>query len=86
MGIYNCEDTLAEAIDCILNQTVSDWELILCDDGSTDGTYDVAKRYRMEYPDHIRLLRNKKNRGLNYTLNRCLKVSRGKYIARMIKK
>ena len=83
MGIYNCEDTLAEAIECILNQTVSDWELILCDDGSTDGTYDVARRYRIQYPDRIRLLRNKKNRGLNYTLNRCLKVSRGKYIARM---
>ena len=83
MGIYNCADTLEEAIDSILNQTVSDWELILCDDGSTDGTYDVARRYRIQYPDRIRLLRNKKNRGLNYTLNRCLKVSRGKYIARM---
>ena len=63
MGIYNCEDTLAEAIDCILNQTVRDWELILCDDGSTDGTYDVANRYSIQYPDHIRLLRNRKNRG-----------------------
>ena len=38
MGIYNCEKTLEEAIDCILNQTFEKWELILCDDGSSDNT------------------------------------------------
>lgn len=83
MGIYNCESTLGEAIDSILNQTVSDWELILCDDGSSDKTYEVALQYKMKVPEKIILLRNKSNQGLNYTLNKCLKYSKGEYIARM---
>ncbi|MBR0302820.1 MAG: glycosyltransferase, partial [Clostridia bacterium] len=38
MGIYNCGDTLSAAIDSILAQTYTDWELIMCDDASTDNT------------------------------------------------
>ena len=83
MGIYNCESTLSEAVECILEQTFSDWELILCDDGSADDTVGIAVRYAAEYPDRIRLICNKTNLGLNRTLNRCLEVARGQYIARM---
>ena len=36
MGIYNCADTLTEAIESIFSQTYDNWELIMCDDGSTD--------------------------------------------------
>lgn len=83
MGIYNCAKTLPAAIDCILNQTVQDFELILCEDGSQDDTYAVAQAYQQRYPDKIVLLKNEKNSGLNITLNRCLAVARGEYIARM---
>lgn len=83
MGIYNCADTLPAAIDCILAQTVTDWELILCEDGSKDNTYAVAEDYRRRYPDKIVLLRNEKNMGLNYTLNHCLSHATGEFIARM---
>ena len=83
MGIYNCADTLAEAIECILNQTVQDFELILCEDGSEDDTYQVALDYQDRYPDKIVLLKNENNLGLNLKLNRCLKVAQGEYIARM---
>ncbi|MDY2613681.1 MAG: glycosyltransferase [Lachnospiraceae bacterium] len=83
MGIYNCAKTLPEAIDSILNQTFLDWELILCDDGSVDDTFLVAEQYRNQYSGKIKLLRNQENCGLNYTLNRCLKVAQGEYIARM---
>lgn len=83
MGIYNCADTLPEAIECILNQTYPDWELIMCDDGSEDDTYKVAAGYSSNYPDKIVLLRNKKNQGLNKTLNNCLDAAKGRYIARM---
>ena len=83
MGIYNCEQTLTDAIECILNQTYSNWELILCDDGSVDGTYAIAQEISKTYPDKIVLLRNDRNHGLNYTLNRCLGVATGEYIARM---
>lgn len=83
MGIYNCADTLEEAIDSIFNQTFMDWELIMCDDGSQDDTYQLAQRYAQQHPEKIILLRNETNMGLNHTLNRCLKAASGKYIARM---
>ena len=77
MGVYNCASTLDGAVNCIINQTYPKWELIMCDDASTDDTYTVAKKYAQMYPDKISLLRNKKNHGLNYTLNKCLKSARG---------
>lgn len=83
MGIYNCEKYLDDAIKCILNQTYSDWELIMCDDGSSDQTYKIAKNYEYIFPHRIKVLKNKMNMGLNYTLNRCLKEAKGEYIARM---
>lgn len=83
MGIYNCDKYLAEAIECILKQTYKDWELIMCDDGSTDQTYAIAEKYKNAYPEKIQLLKNPSNKGLNYTLNRCLEVAKGEYIARM---
>lgn len=83
MGIYNCATTLPEAVDSILNQTYTDWKLIMCDDGSNDDTYLVASGYRDDYPEKIVLLKNGCNRGLNYTLNHCLRYAKGEYIARM---
>ena len=83
MGVFNCSDTLSEALDSILAQTYQNWELILCDDGSTDDTYRVASEYCGRYPGKIVLLQNEKNMGLNHTLNRCLAAATGVYIARM---
>ena len=82
MGIFNCADTLEQAVVSIQNQTHSDWELILCDDGSADDTYRIAKMLA-EQDSRIILLKNERNMGLNYTLNRCLQVATGDYIARM---
>lgn len=83
MGIYNCAATLPEAIDSILSQTYTDWELILCDDGSADDTYAVAQAYQQRYPQKIVLLKNERNMGLNHTLNHCLEHANGAFIARM---
>lgn len=83
MGIYNCESTLEQAMESIFAQTCTDWELILCDDGSTDQTYAAAKRIQERFPEKVILIRNEKNMGLNITLNRCLEAASGLYIARM---
>ena len=48
MGIYNCAETLEEAVVCIQAQSIKDWELILCDDGSTDNTYEIAEQLKRE--------------------------------------
>lgn len=82
MGVYNCADTLGAAIESVLAQTFDSWELILCDDGSADGSARIARDYQKENPDRIRLISNEQNMGLNHTLNRCLELARGKYIAR----
>lgn len=83
MGIFNCADTLQEAIDSIIDQTYKDWELIICDDGSVDDSYEIAKSYKEQYPERIVLIKNDENKGLNITLNKCLAVAAGEYIARM---
>lgn len=83
MGIYNCESTLVDAIESIIQQTYKNWELILCDDCSTDGTVQIAEQYIRKNPGKIRLLKNEKNEGLNYTLNKCLQNANGEFIARM---
>ena len=82
MGVYNCEKYLEESINSILNQSFKDWELIMCDDGSTDNTYKIAKLFAEKHSNNIKLLKNQKNQGLNYTLNRCLTEAKGEYIAR----
>lgn len=83
MGIYNCADTLSQAIDSLLSQTYPHWKLIMCDDGSTDNTYNIAKQYTKKYPEKIILIKNQKNMGLNFTLNHCLEYADTKYVARM---
>lgn len=83
MGIYNCENTLATAIDSIVNQTYTNWELIMCDDGSKDNTYQIAQQYQKKYATKIVLLKNEVNLRLAATLNKCLEVAKGEYVARM---
>lgn len=82
MGVYNCEKTVSEAIDSIIGQTFADWELIICDDGSTDKTYEIIKLYEKQ-DKRIKILQNNVNQGLSYSLNRCLKESDSEYCARM---
>ena len=80
MGVYNAENTLKEAIDSIINQTYQNWELIICDDGSTDNSLSVAKDYS---DSRIVVIKNDYNMGLGYSLNRCLEKANGTFIARM---
>ena len=83
MGIYNCADTLPRALDSLLEQTNKEWKCIMCDDGSSDNTYEVAKNYVDNFPDLFVLIKNDTNKGLNITLNRCLELADTEYIARM---
>ncbi len=82
MGIYNCATTLQEALNSLYEQTFKDFEIVLCEDGSKDNTYEIAKQNADEH-SNIKLIRNDHNCGLNITLNNCLKLAEGDYIARM---
>jgi glycosyltransferase involved in cell wall biosynthesis len=76
IGVYNCEDYLAEAIDSVLAQTYSPIELIVVDDGSTDGTAEVAKAYgsRVRYAFQER-------GGMGAGRNHAVSLARGGYFA-----
>lgn len=80
MPAYNAEKYIAEAIDSILNQTFTDFEFIIINDGSTDKTKDII----LSYSDpRIVYLENEKNSGIVVTLNKGLERALGEYIARM---
>src|ERR1700730_282841 len=67
----NAERFLAEAIESVFAQTFEDWELLLIDDGSTDGSTAVAQRFARDFPDRIRFLEHlgRENRGLAASRN-----------------
>ena len=80
MPVYNGVAYLREALDSILRQTFSDFELVVINDGSTDRSADVIK----SYVDHrVHYYENGQNIGLARSLNRGLSLTRGQYIARM---
>lgn len=78
---YNAELTIARAINSMLCQTYTNIEIIVVDDGSTDGTASIVS-YIADANDRVRL-RTQSNCGLVDTLNKAIKYCRGKYIARM---
>jgi glycosyltransferase involved in cell wall biosynthesis len=80
MSACNEEAFVSEAIESILAQTFGDFEFIIIDDGSTDGTRDAIGRYT---DPRIRLSCNDRNRGLTWSLNHGLKACRGALVARM---
>lgn len=80
MTAYNSEKFIAEAIDSILNQTFTDFEFIIINDGSTDKTAEIVNKYTDK---RIRFIDNKHNQGLIAVLNQGLDLCRGEYIARM---
>ena len=83
MGIYNCAPTLAEALDSLLAQTYQGFKVIMCDDGSTDNTIEVAQKYVDKYPGKFILIKNERNLKLAATLNHCLEYVDTEYVARM---
>lgn len=81
MCVYNGERFLREAVESILNQTFTDFEFIIVDDGSTDNSWQILTEYATQ-DDRITLIRNETNMGISRSANRGLARVRGKYIAR----
>lgn len=79
MPVYNGERFLREAVESILNQTFTDFEFIIVDDGSTDGTKAILDSYT---DPRIVRLEHSTNQGLVAALNRGLHAARGEYVAR----
>lgn len=82
MGVYNGYKRMDRSIQSIINQTYTDWELIVCDDGSGDQSYEKLMYYATK-DSRIVVIKNNSNEGLAKTLNNCLNLAKGEYIARM---
>ncbi len=82
LPVYNGEKYLSSAIKSVISQTCKNWELLIIDDHSNDKTPSIAKKFAKK-DKRIRYIRNGKNLRLAKTLNKGLKIAKGKYIARI---
>lgn len=80
MSVFNGETYLHDAILSILNQTFTNFEFIIIDDASTDNSFNIIRSFQDQ---RIRLVQNEKNSGLTKSLNKGLRLAKGKYVARM---
>ncbi|MBI3520540.1 MAG: glycosyltransferase [Bacteroidetes bacterium] len=80
MSVYNGESYLRDAIDSVLQQSFTDFEFIIINDGSKDNSLSIIRSYDDQ---RMVLVDNDGNKGLIYSLNKGIELSKGKYIARM---
>lgn len=80
--VYNVEKYIAETIDCVLAQTYTDWELLLVEDCSSDGTVTIIQQYMERANDtRVRLIRQPSNMGAAQARNRGLQEAKGRYVS-----
>lgn len=77
---YNCEKYLEFAIKSVINQSYTNWELILLNDGSTDNSLNIVRQFTDK---RIRIVSDNENKGLVYRLNELTRLAVGNYYARM---
>jgi len=78
---YNCQDSIVRCVNSALNQTITDLEVCICDDGSTDGTLAVIKQHFGDNP-RVRFI-SQENGGIGAASNAAVKLCRGYYIAQL---
>lgn len=78
MPSYNAKNNINEAIDSVMNQTYTEWELIICDDFSNDGTFEILKK--INHPK-IKVIFHEKNKGVTAARNTAIENSNGDYFA-----
>ena len=83
MPNYNYFKFIDQAIKSVIRQNFNDWELLIIQDGNIDFSEKIIKKYNKNYPNKIKIYRNKTRKGLQYCANLALKKSRGKYIIRL---
>ena len=80
MPAYNSERYIAEAIGSVLSQSHQDWDLMVIDDGSSDGTFEIAAKLAQN-DNRVAVQRNPENRGVVYSRDRGIRAARGPWIA-----
>jgi glycosyltransferase involved in cell wall biosynthesis len=80
MATYNGAKYIREQLDSILGQSISDFELVICDDCSTDDTYSILKQYA-EKDSRITIHKNEKNLGYKRNFEKVIQLTKGEYVA-----
>jgi glycosyltransferase involved in cell wall biosynthesis len=78
LPVYNAEETVSHALESLLGQSFSDFEVVIIDDGSTDGSMEILRRCQ----DPRVRISSRENRGLAVSLNEALRSARGELVAR----
>lgn len=78
LPVYNGENFVAEAIQCVLNQTFCNWELVICDNCSTDRTVVICRQFANQ-DSRIRVYENARNMGVSFNYNEVFRLSSGRY-------
>ena len=81
IAAYNVVEYLSEAIDSVIRQWDDDWELIVVNDGSTDGTFSLLEKYKAKINSQRFVVLNKENGGLSSARNAGLAIAQGEYVA-----
>ena len=77
--VYNVQEYLATCLDSVIKQTIKEKEIIIVNDGSTDGCYEILTKYKKEFPELIII--NQENRGISETRNAGLRAATGEFVA-----
>ena len=78
---YNQKDFVSEAIEGAINQDYENLEVVISDDGSTDGTAEIIAQWQLRYPERLVALLNKENVGITRNCNRALRACTGDFVA-----
>ena len=78
--VHNAAATVRQTLDSVLAQTYADYEVVLVDDGSSDGSHELLLRFAEEHPN-FRVFRNADNRGAAFSRNRAVREAEGEYVA-----
>ena len=83
MCVYNLEKLVSVSIESVLNQKFDNYEMIIVNDGSKDGTLNVLKEYEKKSNGKIKIINNKKNVGLSTSRNKAIAQAKGEYIVHL---
>jgi glycosyltransferase involved in cell wall biosynthesis len=78
--VYNAEKFLSETIESVIAQTYPDWEIIAVDDGSTDRSLEILRKYEQRLPSKIHVI-TQRNSGVSIARNNAIAIAKGEYIA-----
>lgn len=81
LPVYNAEKYVVESVQSVLDQSYPNIEIICCDDGSTDRSFEIVKAFEQDHGGRITVVETEKNSGISAARNRAIQAAQGEYLA-----